>query len=93
MTSTIKESRYRWDREVLSLFRDHAVGYFSKLDIWEQDWIHLARSEGFEPADLFGDPRTRLEKTVHKWLARSQRSKQPIVKRVVDRAVKILPGW
>jgi len=61
MTSTVRESIYWWDKEVLGLFRDYGVNFFSKLDIWDQDWVRLAEREGFDRPHLCRDPRRRLE--------------------------------
>jgi hypothetical protein len=91
MTSTFRESVYWWDKEVLGFFKDRGVNFFSKLDIWAQDWVRLAEREGFEQACRFRDPRSRLEKAVHLALRRSQGYRRST--RVVDVAIKMLPQW
>lgn len=93
MTSTVKDSEYWWDKEVLGFFRDHGVEFFSKLDIWDQDWASLADRMGFDQAHGFQDPRSEIEKAVHLVLGRSQRFNLRILRKIVDLTVKLLPNW
>ncbi|HTY26494.1 MAG TPA: glycosyltransferase family 2 protein [Desulfomonilaceae bacterium] len=84
MTSTLRESAFWWDKEVLHFFRDYGVTLFSKLDIWDQDWVSLAKREGFRDAHMFEDPRSKLEELAHRALRRSRGPTRPILKRVAD---------
>ena len=63
---------YRWDSEVLDLFARHGTGPFRRLAIWDTDWVALAKVEGRPDAEAFADPRTDLDKRIHRWLATTQ---------------------
>ncbi len=93
MTSTKKSQRYHWDFEVLAFLQEYGNQVFSKLDIWDLDWIELAKRQTIAQADLFRDPRTELEKIMHFWLRRSQRFSRYFFLRAIDRILKKLPGW
>lgn len=72
MTSANIDGRYSSDADVLRTFEQHGTRRFAKLAIWDVDWVELARVHGFAEPERFRDPRTKLEKRVHAWLARSQ---------------------
>lgn len=67
------ERIYRWDRELLEMFKTHGVEHFRRLAIWDVNW-------GQKHSDLYGsmpppeirDPRSTFEKAVHRWLHDTQ---------------------
>lgn len=61
-----------FDTEVLQFFQQHGTSRFSKLAIWDTDWIALAKAHRLEKPEHFADPRSNFEKRVHRWLAASQ---------------------
>ena len=63
---------YRWDSDVLDLFAQYGTGPFRRLAIWDTDWVALAKVEGRPDAEAFADPRTNLDKRIHRWLAATQ---------------------
>jgi len=73
MTSVRKDPEYRWDRQVLEMFRTHGPRTFRKLDVWDPDWAALAGRLGVEPpAGGFGDPRGPVARALHRWLRATQ---------------------
>ena len=96
MTSTRVDGLYETDKEVLRALEQHGARRFAKLAIWDVDWTAIARAHGWERPERFADPRSKLEKRVHVWLARSQ---EPAVllsfkNRLISLFLRrILGGW
>lgn len=65
---------YRWDRDVLELFRQYGPGAFRREDIWRAPWKTLRSSLGLDaeayPVD---DPRSQRDISIQNWLRRTQR--------------------
>jgi hypothetical protein len=73
MSSVQRPAAYRWDREVLQLFEKHGTARFKRLAIWDVNWTELHRQlYPQEPAKKAVDPRSLLERAVHKWLRLTQ---------------------
>ena len=73
MTSVNREGVYRWDREVLQHFEKYGTARFRRLALWDIDWTKLhSNLYPNGPAKRFPDPRSRLNKLVHKWLEWTQ---------------------
>jgi glycosyltransferase involved in cell wall biosynthesis len=70
------------DREVLAWLRSYGTRQFARVDIWDVDWAAVARRAGEDvEAEALADPRSRWERMVHAWLARTQeRSAQASVR-------------
>ena len=93
MSSLNKDPIYRWDQEVMGFFQNHGTTYFSKLDLWDIDWVQAAHFWGLEKPEDFGDPRSFVEKAMHKWLRRSQKRVGDSSVGMADACLKRLPGW
>ena len=62
-----------WDREIVEMLLAHGPAFFRKQDIWAKDWTQMVRLCGHEgPAESVRDPRTKVEKRIHRWLHRTQ---------------------
>jgi hypothetical protein len=73
MSSVQRPAAYRWDREVLELFEKHGAARFKRLGIWDADWAELDRQlYPQRPARKIVDPRSLLDRAVHKWLRSTQ---------------------
>lgn len=73
MTSVRVQDHYRWDEAVIELLAEHGPAAFRRLGIWDVNWRKRARSLGMDlPDAALRDPRTRLERLVHRWLRRMQ---------------------
>ena len=73
MSSVQRQAAYRWDREVLQLFEKHGTGRFKRLGVWDANWTELYRQlypQG--PVRGVVDPRSLLDRAVHKWLRLTQ---------------------
>ena len=102
MTSVNREGAYRWDKEVLELFKEHGTAKFRKLPIWNTDWSKLHEELYPEkPRAPYLDPRSRLDKLIHRWLRRTQPAfsfhatpglGRRLYHRLVQRALRFL-GW
>jgi hypothetical protein len=80
-----------WDREVLNWLLEHGTERFRRYAIWEQNWREVARSLG-EPFDSLGDPRSRFDRFVHRYLAATQHRRSSLDVRVVERCLR-MGGW
>jgi len=67
------EPFYRWDREMIRLFREHGTKKFRKLAVWDVDWNAMYRLiYQSEPSDPINDPRSRFDRWVHSRLEKTQ---------------------
>jgi hypothetical protein len=66
------ERHYRWDGAVLDYFDQVGTRRFARENIWDRDWIELARRLGRPNPDRYTDPRTWSERLVHLYLRWSQ---------------------
>jgi hypothetical protein len=103
MTSIPKGKFYRWDKDILQWFASYGTNKFRKLAIWDIDWSQIYKEiNGVAASTDLRDPRTLLDRVVHRWL----RSVQPyfsyysrpctrslrLYLRTVDKFLKLL-GW
>lgn len=80
-----------WDREIVQMLRQHGRERFRRLAIWDKDWQAVAHAAGMNGAD-FSDPRSNFEKTAHRLLARTQRSRARWSVRGLERLLRAR-GW
>lgn len=80
-----------WDAEVAGWIAEHGRQTFRRLDIWD-DWEDVAHSAGGAPPGTLGDPRSRLERTIHRWLRRTQPRAHARSVRMVQKLL-IPMGW
>jgi glycosyltransferase involved in cell wall biosynthesis len=67
------QSYYRWDEDILRLLIEHGPRTFRKVAIWDVDWDQMYRRiHGGRPPVSLVDPRSRLERWVHRWCERTQ---------------------
>ncbi len=87
------QAAYPTDARVLDLLLEHGVKRFRRVELWDGRWDARVRALGRTvPKELIADPRTRIEKGVFRWLARTQsRSLEPRT-RWVQRALRLF-GW
>jgi hypothetical protein len=83
-----------WDREVVRWMAARGPGFFSKQAVWDGvEWPAVARAAGIDaPAEQFKDPRSGIERAVHKWLESTQSRAAEWKVRWVQRALRIA-GW
>ncbi len=94
MTSIHRSQGYWWwDEEVLDLLEKHGVQRFARIDMWYTDWTELHRRlyPKAEPLNL-ADPRTALERFIHRRLHRTQPHVETRSVRTVDALLRWL-GW
>jgi len=68
------EPVYRWDREVVEMLLTHGPTPFRKVDIWNVDWTKMGRRFGYKTNGELADPRSSLDRAIHRWLQRTQRN-------------------
>jgi len=91
--SARKDGVYRWDRIVLEAIALKGPEFFSKLDIWDADWLTLATVHGLKGrAQNIRDPRRFLERLVHQFLRKTQPSMKAMPIRIVQWMLRPF-GW
>lgn len=80
-----------WDREVVQMLVEHGPRYFRRIGIWEKDWPDVARRLGIIGTDL-RDPRTLVERAIHRLLASTQSSRGRLSVRAFERVLR-MAGW
>lgn len=69
---------YRWDKEMLAIFDEHGTEKFRRLNIWTVDWNQMYQTIYNEtPGKRYDDPRTWIEKWVHRWMYQTQKYYSP----------------
>jgi hypothetical protein len=93
LLSVAPQDVYDTDARVLDLLREYGVDRFRRIDIWDGAWAQRARALAWSvPAALIADPRTRIDRLVIRWLARTQARSERRRIRWVQRALRIT-GW
>jgi hypothetical protein len=82
-----------WDHDVLEQLIEHGARRFRRLDIWDHDWSAVARHSGVEvPEGALSDPRSRMDRAIHRWLAATQdRAGRPDVRAMQRMLIPL--GW
>jgi glycosyltransferase involved in cell wall biosynthesis len=82
-----------WDEEVLDMLLEHGCKRFRRIDIWSVDWNAVARRLGrATTSGQLDDPRSRLDRAVFRFLAKTQGSSHRWTVRVAQRMLAVL-GW
>lgn len=89
VTSTWRDGRYRWDRDVLQLFAEHGPQRFRRVDVWDVNWQELATVWEMPPSAAPADPRGVVDRAVARWLRRTQGRHGSRGVRMVDRLLRI----
>lgn len=93
MTTVRSEPFYWWDREVLDWFNRFGTARFRREAVWDIDWVALAnRMDTQFDSTRIRDPRNRFEKSVHRWLRKTQPSANRRDVRLVQRGLRLV-GW
>jgi hypothetical protein len=89
MTSIIKDRPYRWDKDLIELLRLHGTELFARDYIWDTDWQNIAKRYDYshEESAKLKDPRTLLQKIIHKWLQLTQQHNNVFLIRYFDRLI------
>lgn len=87
-----KDGYYWWDREVLGYFQRYGTGTFRKLDIWDTDWKRMADHFGMAGIAANNDPRSLLDKMIHRLLKAATDDSPGILNRALLKLLR-LSGW
>jgi hypothetical protein len=80
-----------WDREVLGWLLEHGTARFRRAAIWDRNWQDVACAMAM-PSEALADPRSRIEKLVHRYLAATQHRRSSIDVRILERCLR-MAGW
>lgn len=87
------EGPFWWDEDVLHWMLENGPRAFARLDVWDTDWSDTAvKLNRRRDALSLTDPRTRLERAVHRWLRRTQPTAHSNLTRWCQRLLIPL-GW
>lgn len=90
MTSTYKAGIYWRDREILKWMSEYGARKFKDIYIWDVDWEKLSLKILDKDHKNFSDPRSWLDKTIHKWLQLTQPIKDKFAIKLIDHLLKIV---
>jgi glycosyltransferase involved in cell wall biosynthesis len=102
ISSVTRQGNYYWDKDLLQHFEKFGLEKFRRLAIWDVDWSKVHHDlYPQEPTKSFRDPRSRLDKLIHRWLASTQPDFSPhgtpnIFRRFFNKCVQKalgLMGW
>jgi hypothetical protein len=93
MRNVSKERYYWWDQEILKIMANYETKPFRREYIWDVHWDVMACQYGYENPARFHDPRSLFEKMVHGWLLRTQRYKDTIAIKLLNKVLKQIFGW
>jgi hypothetical protein len=78
--------------ELLQFFQKYGAKKFSKLYIWNYDWVAAGELLDIENPKSFKDPRNMVEKNIHKWLAKTQHRQHSFDVRLIQKLIQTI-GW
>ncbi len=82
---------YWWDHRILDYIEEYGAHRFKKLDIWNFDYAKLGNDSENGKHKAITDPRSIIDKLVHKWMKCTQENRNVFVK-AVDKLLKLM-GW
>ena len=82
-----KDNNYYWDRVVLKYLDKYNTSFFRREDIWDVDWVKIARNYNYKEPQSFKDPRNLLNKIILLWLKKTQYNYNNIFIRVIDKII------
>lgn len=80
---------YYWDYEIISLFNQYGLKFFSKIDIWDVDWAEVSKNCKNNTLSSFNNPRTKFERLIIKYLSKTQPYTKNIILKIIDRLLGI----
>ena len=92
MTSIPEIDHYYWDDKVLDCLLEHGADNFRQLNIWDEDWGRFARSKGLDVNGELDDPRSTVDRVLHRWLAKTQAHHETLPIRVMQKLLQLV-GW
>jgi glycosyltransferase involved in cell wall biosynthesis len=72
ITSVYKQSLLYWEKQVLDYMSQYGIRYFSHLNIWDVNWVGIAKKWDYPYPESYKDPRNKLEKLANRWLIKTQ---------------------
>ena len=80
---------YYWDYEVINLLNKYGLKFFSRIDIWNINWVKIAKKSPNNKLISFNDPRTKFEKILMSYLEKTQPLMNNIFFKIIDRFTRI----
>jgi hypothetical protein len=82
---------YNWfEEQVVGFIETYGAEMFKKLNIWDVDWVEMAKSYGKSDYEKYNDPRSKLDKYVQNWLITTQNKLHFRKYRRLQRILKII---
>ena len=70
----------------------HGPTPFRKVDIWNVDWTKMGHRFGYETNEELADPRSSLDRAIHRWLQRTQPHATKLSVRLLQKSLQMI-GW
>lgn len=88
ITSVLIEANNWFEEQVVDLIEKHGNNAFRKLNIWDINWVEKSNIWGKTDIQKYKDPRTKVNKLIHKWLYKTQGKQNKLKYRVIDKLIK-----
>jgi glycosyltransferase involved in cell wall biosynthesis len=79
-----------FDVEVLNFFKVYSEGYFKKINVWNIDWVSIAKQLNLP---IPKDPRSFLDKSILLFLTLTQKYKDKHFVKRIERTIKYRFKW
>ncbi|PWS26403.1 glycosyltransferase [Pedobacter yonginense] len=92
ITNIKDDGNYWWDKQVCLWFDDYGVKHFKKIAIWNVNWASIYYNTLHRDATHIKDPRSWLDKLVHRWLATSQADRFAFHNKLINKLLRAI-NW
>jgi hypothetical protein len=90
ITSVHTKPMNYFDEQCLQMLEQYGVETFKKLNIWDLNWVEKAELYGKTNFKFYVDPRSKWDKYIHKYLAKTQAAHRRLLVRLVDKLIMFL---
>ena len=90
LTERNLETKNWFDIEVLNMIEKFGKNVFKKLMIWDINWVDIAQLYNKQLINQFKDPRNSIDKSIQKWMMKTQNKLDKLRYRRIDRLIKYI---
>jgi glycosyltransferase involved in cell wall biosynthesis len=85
----VESEKNNWfEEQVVDLIEIYGANKFKKINIWDIDWVEIAKKHGKTEIEKFKDPRNLKDKIIQKWLLHTQDKLGQLKYRRIDRVIR-----
>lgn len=85
----VEYEKYNWfEEQVVEFIEKYGANKFRKINIWDVNWIEIAKKYGKINTIKFKDPRSLKDKLIQKWMFHTQNKLDHLSYRRIDRLIR-----